>query len=107
MKYLKKFEELDFSQTLPLTTREQLTMYYSCDDCDDLWKSANEQCDICPTCKSKNIEELSEDEFYEIGKEMSDEEDSPLIDKLKKSEQDEIIDLTGLIGKNDKRNYVN
>jgi len=73
MKYIKKFEELDFSQTLPITSKNALTMYYSCDGCDAIW-SVNKVCDNCLYCKSNTVEELSESE-YEMVKSRSDEDE--------------------------------
>ena len=32
MSIIKKFEEFDFSQTLPVASKDALTSYYSCDE---------------------------------------------------------------------------
>jgi hypothetical protein len=65
MKHLKKFETFDFSQTVPVTTKNFLTNYYSCDECDNLWKEFNKESKSCK-CGSTEIEELPEDEWCEI-----------------------------------------
>ena len=105
MRFIKKFEELDFSQTVPMASRSVLTMYYSCDDCDDTWKEFNKQCNECPNCKSKNIEELSKEEWYEVVKSRSD--DKEIYDIEDEMEEDEeFVDLEDL-GENDEDKYVN
>ncbi len=68
MKHIKKFETFDFTQTLPVTTKNFLTNFYSCDDCDEVWKEFNKVSNKCKFCQSEQIEDLSEDEFYEIQK---------------------------------------
>lgn len=67
MKHLKKFEIFDFTQTIPVTTKEFLNNYYSCDECDYLWKESNKESKSCK-CGSTEIEELPKDEWYEIAK---------------------------------------
>ena len=99
MRYIKKFEELDFSQTIPMTSKSTLTMYYSCDYCDYTWKEFNKQCDVCNNCKSTNVEELSKEEWYEVVKSRSD-------DDIEDETEEEFIDLEDL-GKNNYKKYVN
>lgn len=41
MKYIKKFEELDFNQSIPQTTISELTNYYDCGSCNSLFKMFN------------------------------------------------------------------
>ena len=67
MKHLKKFETFDFSQTVPVTTKNFLTSYYSCDECDNIWTENNEV-DCCKFCDSDEIEELHEEEWKELSK---------------------------------------
>ena len=38
MKWIKTFETFDFSQTLPVVSKSDLTLYYHCDECNALWK---------------------------------------------------------------------
>lgn len=66
MNHIKKFEDFDFSQTLPLTTKSFLKNYYSCDECDNLWTEYNRSVNVCPNCSSHEIEELTNDEWNEI-----------------------------------------
>ncbi len=68
MKHIKKFEELDFTQTIPITTTNFLTNYYSCDECDNIWYEVNKECNVCNSCESTEIEDLPEDEWYELAK---------------------------------------
>jgi hypothetical protein len=42
MKHVKKFENFDFSKTISTTSKDTLTNFYSCEECDALWKSFNE-----------------------------------------------------------------
>ncbi len=100
MKYIKKFEELDFSQTLPITSKNALTMYYSCDECDAIWRSVNKVCDSCLYCKSNTVEELSEDEWYEMAKSRSDDDEIDGWDEDRMIGDNEMVDINQL-GKND------
>jgi hypothetical protein len=104
MRYIKTFEELDFNQTIPVTTREVLTTYFCCDECGQLWREFNNSGgDICEGCESKNIEELSEDEWYDIVKTSGNVPDE--WDKERELSSSMLMDLNH-IGKKDK-NYVN
>ena len=95
MKHLKKFETFDFSQTVPVTTKNFLTSYYSCDECDNIWKEFNKESKSCK-CGSTEIEELPEDEWYEIAEvrginiedRKEDQEAISLIDLKKDNNQD-------------------
>ena len=99
MKHIKKFETFDFSQTIPVTTKNFLTNYYSCDECDSLWKELNKESEECKFCGSNEIEELSEGEWYEVSKSKGEDMSSD------KSEDQEGISLYDL-KKNDDE-YVN
>jgi len=96
MKHLRKFETFDFSQTIPVTTKNFLTSYYSCDECDNLWKEFNKESKSCK-CGSTEIEELPEDEWYEIAEvrgintedeKMSDKEAVNLLNLKKDNNED-------------------
>lgn len=63
MKWMKTFETFDFSQTLPVAQKSDLTFYYHCDDCDDNFREFNMELTNCPGCNSTNIEELSPEEW--------------------------------------------
>jgi len=99
MKHLKKFETFDFSQTIPVTTKNFLTNYYSCDECDGLWREINKECNVCKFCESNEIEELPEDEWYEIYKLRGDMREND------RKEDQEAISLFDL--KKDNNNDVN
>ena len=96
MKHLRKFETFDFSQTIPVTTKNSLTNYYSCDECDNLWKEFNKESKSCK-CGSTEIEELPEDEWYELSEvrginkedeKMKDKEAVSLLNLKKDNNQD-------------------
>jgi hypothetical protein len=65
MKHLKKFEGFDLTQSENL--QNENCCHYSCDECDNIWKS-DEECDCCKFCDSNEIEELHEDEWNELNK---------------------------------------
>jgi hypothetical protein len=65
MKHLKKFEGFDLSQSGNL--QNESCCHYSCDECDNIWKS-DEECGCCKFCDSNEIEELHEDEWNELNK---------------------------------------
>jgi hypothetical protein len=95
-KFVNEENVFDFSQTLPITTKNFLTNYYSCDECDGLWKVYNKQETKCKFCDSEEIEEMSEGDWYEVvNQRMGDEDDSD-IDDERKSEEEEVIDLLNL-----------
>jgi len=75
MKHIKTFEGFDFSQTLPIAPKSELTTYYSCDDCDAMWEEFNKECEQCEKCNSKNIEELSPEEYKELSNKDNDDEE--------------------------------
>lgn len=93
MNYIKRFENMDFSQTLPVTTKNFLTNFYSCDECNALWKEFNNTADKCKFCDSDEIEELQEDEWYEIAKTRSDENNIEDLESEKSSESEQVVDL--------------
>jgi hypothetical protein len=65
MKNLKKFENFDLTQ--PEENLQNYNCHYSCDECDNIWKS-EEECDCCKYCDSNEIEELHEEEWNELNK---------------------------------------
>lgn len=93
MKYIKKYETFDFSQTLPVASKADLTLYYHCDSCNALWRQLNQESNECKFCHSDEIEELSKDEWYEtVGDRLDDEELKDLESERNKEEED-FIDL--------------
>ena len=104
MKYIKEYEMFDFRQTLPLTTANYLTNYYSCDECDALWKEYNEKmCDRCKYCDSEEIEELPENEWYEIAKTRLEPDEFKKLNDNRNKEADTLVDLVNLKNRNKKR----
>lgn len=98
MKRLKTFETFDFSQTLPVASQSDLTLFYHCDDCDALFKQFNQEVEVCKFCKSEEIEELSEDEWYEaVGDRLDEDEIEGL--NLERGKEGEFIDLVNIQNK--------
>ncbi len=104
MKYIQEFEGFDFSQTLPVTTKNILTNFYSCDECDSIWREFNESSNSCKHCGSNEVEDLDEDEWYEIAKTRLSEDEVRKLEKERKEESDTFIDILSLKNKN---NYGN
>jgi hypothetical protein len=99
MKRIKKFETFDFSQTLPLASRSDLTLFYHCDDCNALWKVFNKEVKNCKFCNSLDIEELSEDEWYEAVGDRLDEEELEDLQSEREKDSEDFIDLVDLDNK--------
>jgi len=93
MSIIKKFEDFDFSQTLPITSKNFLTNYYHCDSCNALWKELNKQSERCKFCNGVEIEELSEDEWYDTVKGRLDEEDGD-IDEDRLRDESQFLDFS-------------
>lgn len=104
MRHIKKFEGFDFNQTLPVTTQNVLTNFYSCDDCDALWREFNETSEKCKYCGSNEVEDLDEDEWYEIVKSRLDEDEIEELESNRRKESETFIDILSLKNKN---NYGN
>jgi hypothetical protein len=94
MRYIKKFEGFDFSQTIPMTSENFLTNYYHCDACNALWKEFNEVVSSCKFCNSDEIEDLSEDEWYDTVKGRLDEDEIRELDEERLRSEDSFIDLS-------------
>ncbi len=103
MEHIKKFETFDFNQTLPIASKSDLTMYYSCDDCDALWQTFNEDNDKCRFCKSGEIEELGEDEYFDLVESRL--EDDEVEDLRREREKDNFVSLLSL--EKDRDGHVN
>lgn len=93
MKWIKKFETFDFSQTLPVASVADLSMYYHCDDCNALWKSLNTEMSNCKFCNSSAIEELSKNEWYEAVGDRLDDEEVEDMESERAKEEDDFLDL--------------
>jgi hypothetical protein len=93
MKYIRKFETFDFSQTLPVASKADLTLYYHCDECNALWKQLNQESDDCKFCQSDEVEELSKDEWYETVGDRLEEDDFQDLESERAKEEDDFIDL--------------
>ena len=104
MRHIKKFEGFDFNQTLPVTSQNVLTNFYSCDDCDALWREFNETSEKCKYCGSNEVEDLDEDEWYEIVKSRLDEDEVEELESNRRKESETFIDILSLKNKN---NYGN
>ncbi len=96
MKHLHKFDSFDFNQTLPATSKNFLTNFYSCDECNAIWKEFNNTADNCKFCNSDEVEELQESEWYEIAKSRLDEDEYKNLESDRKSSSEEFVDLLNL-----------
>jgi hypothetical protein len=99
MKTIKTFETFDFSQTLPLASKSDLTLFYHCDSCDALWKEFNKEVDTCKFCKSDEVEELSKEEWYETVGDKLEEDEREELESERLKEEDDFIDLINLDNK--------
>lgn len=82
MKYIKKYENFDFSQTLPVAAENDLTNFYSCDECNAIWRVYNSPIETkCKFCRSTDIEELSKEEWLELSKERLEFDDFSDLEK--------------------------
>jgi hypothetical protein len=99
MKIIKTFETFDFSQTLPLASKADLTLFYHCDSCDALWKEFNQEVDTCKFCKSEEVEELSKEEWYETVGDKLEEDEREELESERLKEEDDFIDLINLDNK--------
>ena len=96
MKIIKTFETFDFGQTLPIASKSDLTLFYHCDDCDALWKEFNREVDVCKFCKSEDVEELSQDEWYETVGNRLEEDEKEDLESERWEEEEDFVDLTNL-----------
>ena len=96
MKHIKKFESFDFDQTIPVTSRNVLTNYYSCDECNALWKEFNKTSEECKFCNCKEIEDLSEDEYYDLQRSRLDEDEIEGMESERSKDSDEFINLDSI-----------
>lgn len=102
MKYIKTYETFDFSQTLPVVSKSDLTLYYHCDGCNALWRELNKESDTCKFCNSDEVEELSKDEWTEaVGDRLEEDEKEDFYSELDKDENT-FLDLYNL-----NKEYVN
>ena len=96
MKWMKKFETFDFSQTLPIASKADLTLFYHCDNCNALWKEFNKEVDDCKFCNSDEIEELSKEEWYEAVGDRLEEDEKEDLESERMKEEDDFVDLVNL-----------
>lgn len=94
MKWIKTFETFDFSQTLPVASKSDLTLYYHCDECNALYKELNKESSECKFCSSDKIEELSKDEWYDaVGDRLDDDEEKEDLESEKVKDDESFLDL--------------
>lgn len=93
MRYIKTYETFDFSQTLPVVSKADLTIYYHCDGCNALFRQLNQEADDCRFCNSDEIEELSKDEWYEAVGDRLDDDEIEDFNSEREEDEDTFIDL--------------
>lgn len=108
MQHIKKFNELNINNTdkpikkdlgydpLLTTTANMLTNYYSCDECNALWRNFNSLNTTCPYCGSIEIEDISEDEWYELVKKRLNNDEIKELEADRKKQSETFVDLTKL-----------
>lgn len=105
MNNIKTYETFDFNKSLPITSKDVLTNYYYCDDCEGLWKEVNHQDTKCKFCHSEPIEELNVDEWYSMVEDRLEDDEIEELRKEREKEEGEFINLFSL--RKDKKRYVN
>lgn len=101
MNYIKKFEELDFSQTTSLTSVSDLTNYYRCVDCDRLFRKFNERLERCPFCSSKELETMDVDSWFDSVEKRLDKDEIEYNNEIRNKEKDTLVDIRNLLYKNE------
>ena len=99
MKRIKTFETFDFNQTLPLASKSDLTIFYHCDECNALFREFNKEVDNCKFCRSSEIEELSEEEWYEAVGDRLEEDEKEYLGLEREKESEDFVDLVNLDNK--------
>ncbi len=97
MKNLKNFKTFEAEQigTFLATSKEDLTNYYKCNQCNALFKSFNSQSDTCPYCNSNDIVQISDFEYMTSVKDKDGSEyEKEMKDKSKRGSQH--VDLVSL-----------
>jgi len=97
MKHLRKFNEANqiSGSVVPATIKETLTSYYICRDCNEIWKTFNEESESCSSCRSNNIENISD---FDYMAEMKKKDDSVFKKEMrdKKDREDTMVNLMSL-----------
>lgn len=104
MKYIKTFENWA-GPTLPTTSLDVLYNYILCKDCNALYRIYKPKSTNCKYCGSKNISDISEDDYYnELKLRIDDPEEWSDIIKDREDTKNTFIDLSIDY---DKRNFIN
>lgn len=100
MKHLKSyelFEAIGQSSAYLATTVEDLTNYYSCPVCNALFKTFNQEVDLCPHCGNyDSLNSVSDFEYMTLVKQRLDKNDFEKEIKDKRKREEEYVDLLGL-----------
>lgn len=103
MNHIKTYETFDFNKTLPVTSKDVLTSYYYCDECEGLWKEVNQQDTKCKFCHCDSIEELNADEWYDLVEDRLEDDEIENLRKEREEYESKFINLFSL-RKDNKRN---
>lgn len=107
MKYIKRFENLDFSQATWATTADFLNMYYCCDNCDSSFKTLNKELEKCPSCGCPKPDPLTEEEYYTKIKSKANEAEIEEIEKERGEDSRTIIDMMALSDREKNKRFYN
>lgn len=99
MRIIKNFENFDYSQSLPQASLTDLSLYYHCDSCDSLWKVFNQEIESCKFCSSREIEELSKEEWHETIADQMDGDEPDQLGDQSQTEEDDFMNLGSLSNK--------
>lgn len=98
MKNLLNYKSFEAHQmgNLNVSSREDLTNYYRCNDCNNVYRVFNNSHDVCQHCKSTNLEQISDfDYMAELKTRLSPEEFGKELANKNKREND-FIDLVSV-----------
>lgn len=101
MKHIRKFEELNFSQTTSLTSVSDLTNYYRCEGCDRLFRKFNERLERCTFCSSEELEKMDVDSWFDLVEKRLDEDEIEYNNEIRNKEKDTLVDIRNLLYKNE------
>jgi hypothetical protein len=92
MKHLKSYNLFE-SITLPTTSKDDLTNYYTCYKCKSIFNTFNKEANICPYCGQNDPVSISDFEYMAIAKNTLSPEEYKKEMNSKKKRESEYVDL--------------